>query len=136
MDFANMPAGREMDALIAEKVMGFRREKTPPDYNGEYGGEDILVPISIDHENFIYPPKGKIALTYFVPNYSTDIATAWSVAEKMHSLSVYRENNQWWSWFFDGYNDDKIIYGKASADTAPEAICRAALMAVGSVNNR
>jgi len=126
MDIRNMPAGREMDALVAEHVMGFRREKTPPDCNGEYGGEDILVPPNIDHDTWHYPPKGRISLTFFVPQYSTDIATAWAVLEKFryYEIKSYPHMNV----IAEVLNEKE--WCKATGETAPLAICRAALLAV------
>ena len=80
-----------------------------------------------------------------VPPYSTDIAAAWQVVEKLtataglHDFELYKgwlpdtqPDNQrvsavftWASW---SHGDDYEY--KTAADTAPEAICRAALKAV------
>jgi len=74
-----------------------------------------------------YPPK--------VPHYSTEIAAAWEVVERLHELN--------WSFHLDnvGFNSEiekewrvcLLAKGHVVADgeSAPEAICRAALAAVG-----
>lgn len=49
MDINKLEAGREMDALIAEKVFGWRKVKGPKtDYNGPCESFDVLIPPSID----------------------------------------------------------------------------------------
>lgn len=111
-EIRNMPAGREMDALVAEKL-GIK-----PTEVGYWLG-----PI----ERW---PNGK---EHFWP--SSDIGDAWLVVEKMESE---------WFWFTLGNivpGSDTIVYeakfdgehgesAYACEDTAPLAICRAALLAV------
>lgn len=67
-----MEAGRELDALIAEKVMGLHRR-------GEYWLS------SDDHEVYVADtvPADR---EDFLPDYSTDIAAAWLVVEKLEAL--------------------------------------------------
>lgn len=105
-----MKAGRELDALTAEKVMGLRVVRCP------------------DHGDCIYwhaygpdRPDGQL------PEYSTDIAEAWQVVEKLRDL----DPEIWWDvhWECVFNTNDSRVWG--TADTAPEAICRAALAAVG-----
>lgn len=72
----DLPPGRELDALIAEKVMGWRREKVPRDARGESGGSDMLVPPFFYQTAYDLPPLGQIHLTYFVPRYSTEFEVA------------------------------------------------------------
>lgn len=64
------------------------------------------------------------------PRYSTDIAAAWEVADKMADdwpeYFVHKRDGEWMvTWGFDGYG-----YEEATAPTAPLAICRAALAAL------
>ena len=101
-----MPAGRELDALVAEKVMGW------------------------DH----YPSKHEI-----VPAYSTDIAAAWEVVEKMRSddwwAQIAQDNTDIWDaklWRGepDRWFPTMETYG--NAPTAPLAICRATLKTVNA----
>jgi hypothetical protein len=108
-----MQPGRELDALVAERVMGWtdfwRR------------GEHIL---------YGYPPversMGIDAERHPVPHYSTDITAAWELVEKFR-LTVTPWSTQGWiatvepgeGWY-------------SPADTAPHAICLAALFIVGN----
>jgi hypothetical protein len=144
---------REIDALVAEHVFGYRREKTPKDIHGEFGGEDVLVPPTVDHTTYHYPPKGRIALTYFVKNYSSDISAAWEVVERMKTddWSFRFSNNAWANGqqaaaFFKAVNaigkdilaGDYVYEDNAwvIADSAPLAICKAALKAKGVTEGR
>lgn len=90
-------AGRKMDALIAKRVMKLK--------------------ISCKCEN---PCRCGNRL----PNYSTDIASAWAVVEKLAKpLKVVWTGRVWVCEVFEEpYSEE--------ADTAPLAICRAALEAV------
>ncbi len=93
-----MKAGRELDALIAEKVFG----KICPGFEFDYVG----------------------------PHYSTQIADAWLVVEKMWDLGGFRvaiiavDDGQYECDF-----DDMRATFTLQADTAPLAICLAALKA-------
>ena len=101
-----MKAGSELDALIAEKVMGYRRAKS--------GGNGIW----IDKHGF-------------EPNhnsyYSTDIRAAWEVVEKIGSISIAGPIS-------NGDFICCLAPGKAVArKTVPHAICIAALAAVNAL---
>jgi Phage ABA sandwich domain len=126
--------GRELDAAVAERIMGFRREKVPPDCNGLHGGTDVLVPPTIKPGSWHYPGVGPIALTYFVPRYSTEIASAWLVAEKL-GLGIIKVDYGWMAFLDDGrgYTDDLTIDvrldASSTANTAPHAISLCALKA-------
>lgn len=147
-------AGRELDAEVAEKVMGWTGI-------GQWSCE--IVP---DDDDWFGVPPGAIEkfksneLTktcWPIPNYSTDIAAAWLVFEKLSQSEltcstgdpndggshisyvkshptkaasvvypvVERFGCQFWS-------ADGSMIGFAEADTAPLAICLAALMAVST----
>lgn len=111
-----MEAGREMDQLIYDQI--FRKA-----YFEHY---THMVPDGFDFLN--------------IPNYSTDISSAWDVVEKliednfdlegvekMHRL----EYRKWVCEFGYGKNyqhQDTGWKAFATADTAPLAICRAALL--------
>lgn len=131
MNIREMEAERELDALVAEKVFGYKRVKVPKDYDGLNGGTDVLIPPHFSGQ-YSYPPRGKIALWHFVKDYSTDIYDAWEVTEKFH-LNI---NNV-------GYGDKKyhVVINKfdeegeltqfeAFGETASLAICRASLLAM------
>jgi len=72
-----------------------------------------------------------------VKPYSTDIAAAWEVVEKMRSISEFS-----FVWhrrpmaIFDKVNEeDKDLGDWVGAETAPLAICRAALLATLDQNH-
>ena len=111
-----MNAGRELDALIAEKVMGLA---------GVRDGKSWLY-----GDNWTYHKKGVLCL---VPHYSTQIADAWQVVEKMkehgadehNGITIMYDENRWYVEF------PLPSWEYAEAPTAPLAICLAALKAVG-----
>lgn len=104
-----MKPGRELDALIAEKVLG----EDQKDFLESYG----------------CPTCGYDGLYYHPKQYSNDIAAAWEVLEK------HIERN----WFFEiSGNEDgtvQVILGRppgtATSKSISHAICLAALKAVG-----
>jgi len=66
-----MSPGRELDALIAEKVMAWSRP--------------------VKHEGCLMqlPPNSSKGEPYSeAPNYSTDIAAAWEVVKKLRSMGL------------------------------------------------
>lgn len=124
-----MDAGRELDALVAKKIMGLRVFQEPPyDIN----------PVLIDEHEVI---------TGVVPPYSTDISAAWIVVNKLHEgrgrgfarvITVHH--------FWPGYAECEIISEPEGGSkprehwpsvfvfggTPAHAICLAALKAVES----
>ena len=110
-----MKPGRELDALVAEKVMGW--EYFPAQATG------MFVRLG-----YFFDPVSGEAHHHWSP--STDISAAWEVVEKMseqwpqYQLAKIEDG---WSvmWGFDGYG-----WPEATGKTAPEAICKAALLAV------
>lgn len=131
-----MNAGRELDALIATKVMGWTNvgcEKNAQHEEFVPHGCDPLHPAAF--------PFGRSQL----PHYSTDMADAWDVVEKLsprergershiaclnmpHSPALYPDDAPvWWVEWFDG---DQTL-DAVDAPTAALAICRAALKVVG-----
>lgn len=120
-EIVNMVEGRELDALIAEKVMGWF---------------DYYPHFSTEHHFsgwFAEVPKDKLGICMADEDWSpsTDIAAAWEVVEKVDAdldarcVDVWRDANHW---NFSIHYDKRVSI--ASADTAPLAICRAALLAV------
>lgn len=111
-DILNMPAGREVDALIAVKVFGLSLEHLPVLY--EEGNTE-------DGSKY----------------YSTDIAAAFDVVSEMSSKNYWfgcqllsSISEAWFS--FEGMIVSKE---RASTHDLPLAICRAALFAVMSNKN-
>lgn len=122
-----MKPGRELDALIAEKVMGI----TPDLKCIACGSTNLLIHWLTGNNMYGDCTKNMDYKRTFIklPNYSTDISDAWLVVEKMgayndssFSLSVGLSYTEWCACFM-GH--------KAWSDSAPHAICLAALKAVG-----
>lgn len=124
MDIAAIPAGRELDALIAEKVMGITLSSSCACCHGAYCQR---------HDD----PR--------VHAYSTDIGSAMKVAERiglfrncrhLHENGVGMQDGEtWrrtgWEWVveevFQPLDKNTIL---ARGETAELAICRAALEVV------
>ncbi len=112
-EILNMPAGREMDALIAEKVMGFTQVRLFRDvWTGCLDGQRKVI-----------------------PHYSKDISDACEVIKEMHrnkyqyTLRGYFMGDEQHIATFDNQDwADKNPLYKAHGATAPLAICRAALL--------
>jgi len=119
MRIDEMPAGREMDALVAEKVMGFEIPANLRNSVNWGGGPPILV-------------DGK---SLDIPHYSTDLTDAWEVVEKMgnYLFACGRNDNGMWEACFFSVNSGIGKLSEGHGDTAPSAICRAALKALGVV---
>ena len=111
-----MPAGRELDALVAERVMGWTRveeyrTRLGKDWHGFRPGEDYY---------------------HSLYRYSTDIAAAWEVLGRFPPTAegFTLALGQWggsgeWRFVWGRHGDwDNILY----AEAAPLAICRAALV--------
>ncbi len=128
-----MNPGRELDALVAEKVMemeyrewkpycapaGWYAKTAPPCNDRNDKGE------AIDHPSYQYD----------LPLYSTDIAAAWAVVEKLRkshgiAIAVYEDGSTRVELSQDrlSHHPNNIFEG---ATTAPHAICLAALKACG-----
>lgn len=108
---------RELDALVAEKVMG----------------EQVRGTWIIDGVR----PDGIPNRQCPVEHYSSDIAAAWEVVEKLDGeWKLQGHEGLGWEAGFDsstGGMDAVIVSVEAMADTAPLAICVAALKAVGAL---
>lgn len=120
-------AGREMDKLIAEKIFGVKRVFRPCDVKNR----DSLA----WGEDYHYIPSGKPPRTHMidarpVPQFSTRIAAAWQIVEKVvdagHVFIVKGDGlrtgdfDPRWTVLCD-------ITTRTDAATAPLAICLAAL---------
>jgi hypothetical protein len=127
-DILKMEAGRELDVLVAEKVMG----EIKPVYSHEFHIEPKW---SIGGNWYCLPEYSSGDICEWQPKpFSTYIAAAWEVVEKIQSngdvLSLtYLEDfgEMMWDVHF------RIANTFAYAPTAPLAICRAALLAVMEV---
>ena len=120
-----LKSGRKLDALIAEKVMGWSLDQLAAEC-GIYRG---------------WPSKGDAIHRPALPilYYSTSISAAWEVVEKMMSggfrFVFSCEGEKSHAHFF---NDDQEVPGAtqfyAVGETAPLAVCLAALKLVEGRN--
>ena len=129
---SDLPAGRELDALIAEKVMGLPPEQWRHDAPG---CEDIYYNVC---NRCGLSQNSKSDAEFYQERcpepapYSTDIAAAWLVVEKLRLAVVSGDDPKdgshgYWAGVpvpLGGNMEDW-----RGADTAPLAICRAALAA-------
>jgi Phage ABA sandwich domain len=100
---------REIDRLVAEKVMGLK----------------------IDDYYFVLDEKGLREGELL--NYSTNIEDAWRVVERFDKTDfrVIRNYSGNYSAGLMYWNKDTMVKFEAKAETAPLAICLAALKSVG-----
>lgn len=104
-DVDKMEAGRELDLLIIKAVFGLEPQECM------VGGH----------------PRGCTGnITY--PPYSTDIAAAWQVVEKTRLFTHCDITQLDDKWAISNWANDSSV----EADTAPLAICRAALKAISA----
>lgn len=94
-----MKPGRELDALVANKVMGFQTD-----------------------------PRFKVGDE--CPHFSTSIEAAWAVVEKLLPRLISLRWCDGWE-VNEFLPEEKETYLLGESDTAPHAICLAALAAVG-----
>jgi Phage ABA sandwich domain len=116
---------REIDRLVAEKVMGWEY------HEAVYTWGELFSPAKYVKED------GREVEPFNLPHFSTNIADALQVVEKLRDRYVYMNltNND------DSYccelmeqdleNSSRYFTYYADAETAPLAICLAALKAVG-----
>lgn len=104
-----MKPGRELDALVAENVFGIESTTISPT------GIDVLV------------KKGTVRP---IPHYSTNIAAAWEVVERFSYFTITQSklDKELYHAEFKGRLGEFFI---AEGESAPHAICLAALKAVG-----
>ena len=126
-----MKPGRELDVIVAEKVMGLKdvRKITDPMAQGAFG--DILYSAEKPDP---YPDNAGIWLGHLtrVPSYSTDIAAAFEVWDKLNNKRWALEKclDDRWSVFVELQYEGRVSI--ATGESAPHAICLAALKAVGA----
>lgn len=126
----DLKAGRELDRLVGEKVMGCRVKKRRGAYRFVY---DLVVPGSFDRVDYVEEAGAWSAM----PAYSTDIAMAWKIVEKFGFMvhptgnGPHRSPAAYWVGFpRDGHMGlvgDMENETVACAPTAPHAIALAAL---------
>lgn len=135
-----LKAGRELDALIADKVMGWSRDD-------QYGAAFVD---DCGNRLWLEPSRGFEAQYDphpVMPHFSTDIAAAWTVLERMIGHYQFSGTVAQSDQFDDGPVEDRPLYpcqwtcivgfhhrpiSTGHADTAPLAICCAAFNAMAS----
>lgn len=139
MDIDGLPAGHELDCLVAEKVMGQKLlspEKMHAEAERVWAYQSGCRTFLIGFE--AVESLNGIIFRNVVPCYSTEIAAAWKVVERLISLGVNlwalgeEEAGGWQADFGRNFNSDT----QGFADTAPLAICRAALKTVETLKSR
>lgn len=135
-EILSMPAGREMDALVAEKVMGQTNFLHPGFYWEERSTEDgdgwngMVCPRCGANETDNWKEK-------CTKHYSTDIVAAWEVLTSFKTWSCFDLDQEQYP---DEEGDKELCgctlmtndtgFGMKRGETMPLAICRAALLAV------
>ena len=133
-DIRRLPRGKELDALVAERVMGHPMPSSIPE-----DAPDLYLagtPLHYDGWSCVCRyDEGDVPK--WVPDpYSTDISAAWPIAVKM-GLALFPLNNKDWacckaSHIYhveigqDHYADPNLVICRE----APEAICKTALIIV------
>lgn len=114
---------RSLDREVATRVLGWRQL---PDRNG---GTRWVQPGLPDEFNLLACPLEP-------PSFSESIADAWLVVERMREKGWHLDlgasgRRDTVNAHFSRWTSSKLLSGDAGSDSAPEAICRAALQAVG-----
>lgn len=125
-------AGREMDALVAEQIMGYvwGRSDTPPaGYSGPNG--HLLSPWQWlsrgDFARFVPAVGNETRFLDNIPKFSADIASAMLVVDAMQKYSCdFTLEKAGLAWYAD------FRSGQGTGDTPALAICKAALFAAAS----
>lgn len=122
-------AGRDLDAAVAVRIMGWQRRTI------ETNTQQFVV-VPQDWTDFSGAHWWGHDIYEQVPHYSTDIAAAWLVVEEMRTdgwdmtlvQTAAMRHEPWDCRLFIAEYKRAIGHG----NTAPLAICRAALQAVGA----
>lgn len=134
-----VPVGPELDAAVAERVMGYRWWRTTLRYSTEV--RRALCHPEFKNDEWQLADGTEEAFTGsnpFLPFYSTSWAAAMDVVAKMQADGWKVEMTDdscetIMPWFVSFFRSDEKHFEihDSGAETLPEAICRAALAAVG-----
>ena len=118
---ADLSPGRELDAAVATKVIGWHDVKWQPIANAF--GEKVL-------DEYAGHPPNDLLKNAIIPRYSTSIQAAWDVLEKMKATATFAAvvSGKGAPWVCKINLGVKFVEEKA--DAAPLAICAAALKAL------
>lgn len=126
----NLEAGRELDALIAEKVMGYKHYKTRNPF--DCSDEEI-------HDMVETGGDGVLTNVEELPHYSTDISCAYLVLNEFKTVYIWWNDSgsMWQVWLDRKRMVQEDCRGSACDDSDIKdepnlalAICRAALKSV------
>ena len=112
-EIMKLEAGRKLDALVAEKVMHISNV-----HLHDFGNAGLYLRMN--------EPAALSNIS--VPRYSTDISDAWKVVDYLAEGLILDLYNTIRGWRCDIDGKGETFSGKA--ETAPLAICRAALLVV------
>lgn len=123
-----MKPGPDLDALVAEKVMGWKWQEIPQHIHVVDGGAQFekdgkyLMP-----ENAYFPPhdvgQGRLFYQAAAPAYSTILKDVWQVVDKMQTVFEHFNVD-----FNCGMYTVKMPNGIVAQETSfPYAMCKAAL---------
>jgi hypothetical protein len=131
---STMKAGPELDAMVTERVLEWEWKRSPDAYPEPHYAWVAPRPQNLG--------GGEWEVARHTPAFSTDIAAAWQVVEKIRSQGRYFEigsavegDNETWTCVVgqlredDPTGDRPLVFDCA---TAPLAICLASLKAVGA----
>lgn len=133
-----MTAGRELDALVAEKVMGCKIRRVYRTCRDGTPWFEVFCECGHGEHGDTYMEERRISSDpYDIWRYSTSIEAAGRVVEKLAADGLHLNLTEYKMWCCSFVKEmDELTYaqvGYAEADTAPLAICLAALKAVGVV---
>ena len=118
----SLPVGRELDALVAQKVMGWVEVEKKPIANAY--GQTVM-------EDYVGKPNFAAPQAVLVPRYSMMIQEAWKVADKLRDSAQFvavisgKGPQGVQPWICKVNREGGFI--EERADTAAHAICLAAL---------
>lgn len=128
-----MKSDRPLDAMIAEHVMHTEKYWAIR-WGGSGYGDFPTYDEAVIHELKIFGDRRAIIIPYWdEPCYSTDISAAWQVVEKLGMVTIENATPHGpWSVGFTAHDcEGEPHWVHVEADTAPLAICLAALKACG-----
>ena len=120
-----MEAGRELDALVAGKVMGWLEVRKQSIANAM--GQHVM-------DDFVGLPAAGAPQPVLVPRYSTMIQEAWKVADRLRGESQFvavlsgKGPQGVQPWICKVNREGSFL--EERAETAPHAICLAALKGI------
>jgi len=118
-EIMQLKSGKKLNALVAENIMGWTKKQVSADECFEITGDCCANIIWLDsYDTWAYEPD----------KYSTDISEAWQVIEYLKTkgwgFQLKMDNIIWAELYGLG-----IGYFTCIGESAPEAICKVALLA-------